>query len=336
MVDPLDEPDLIDSAPVSMADGAESPSTVRSRLDRRRAALGGIVVALVLTAAVAAIYRQRHSFVDALDAMGAGALVGSAGIALVATAFTYPVWREVLLGLDVDMPWFAGARVFFVSQLGKYLPGSVWPVVIQMEAGRARGASRRTMLAANLITLVLSCAVGLVIASVVLPFSDAHALRRYWVLLVALPFLLALLHPRAVPWMLDRAFAMVHREPLGQRLHVRDSLRAAGWSGASFAAQGLHVAVLALAVGEGGGAHTVLLALGGMALAVCAGVLFIPAPAGAGVRDVILTLVLSTTLTNAQALAVVVASRMILIVVDVVLAALVVLFVRNAPDAKVP
>jgi len=29
--------------------------------------------------------------------------------------------------------------VFFVSQLGKYMPGSVWPIVMQMEAGRPPG-----------------------------------------------------------------------------------------------------------------------------------------------------------------------------------------------------
>jgi uncharacterized membrane protein YbhN (UPF0104 family) len=57
-----------------------------------------------------------------------------------------------------------------------------------------------------------------------------------------------------------------------------------------------------------------------MALAVAGGVLFIPAPAGAGVRDVILGLVLRSQLTSAQALAVVIASRVILVVADLGLA----------------
>ena len=81
----------------------------------------------------------------------------------------------------------------------------------------------------------------------------------------------------------------------------------------------MHIAVLALAFGASTGT-TVLLSIGGMALAVAGGVLFIPAPAGAGIRDVILALVLGAQLTNAQALAVVIASRVILIVVDLSLA----------------
>jgi hypothetical protein len=278
------------------------------------------VFVVVFVAAGLAIYHQRNSFADALDRVGVWPIVWSFLVGLIGIGLTYPVWREVLRGLDVDMPWGLGAQVFFTSQLGKYLPGSVWPVLIQMEAGRARGASRRTMLAANLIAIVLSCAIGLGLACVLLPFSDSHALKRYWWLLLALPLLIALLHPRAVPKVLDFAFSLLRRPPLDQRLRVRDSLRASAWSLASFVVVGLHVAILGVAIG--GGASTVLLSIGGMALAVCAGVLFIPAPAGAGVRDVVLTLVLSATLTTGQALAVVVASRAILIVVDLALAGL--------------
>jgi glycosyltransferase 2 family protein len=281
---------------------------------------GVVVVVVVVAAATITVYHERSSFLDALDRIGSWAMVGSLVAAMASVVFTFLVWREVLLGLDVHLPAGVAARVFFVSQLGKYLPGSVWPVVIQMEAGRSHGAARRTMLAANLITLVLSCAVGLVIACVLLPFSDADALSRYWWLLLALPFLLALLHPRAVPLLLDRVLALIGRAPVGQRLHVRNSLRASAWSALSFVALGAHIAILGAAMGAGGFSNVVLYT-GGMALAVCAGVLFIPAPAGAGIRDVLLRLVLAGSLAAGPALAVVVASRVLLIAADILLAA---------------
>ena len=299
----------------------DAPPGSAPRPSRLRALLGGLVIAAVVAGASIAIYHQRHSFASALHKVGvlvmiAGFLAGMAGVAA-----TLPIWRTVLAGLDVHLPWGAAARVFFTSQLGKYLPGSVWPVLIQMEAGRARGAARRTMLAANVITIVLSCTVGLCAAAVLLPLSDATALRRYWWLLLALPFLLGLLHPRAIPALLDRLFGLLHRPPMGERLPLRSSLVASMWSLVSFAALGGHVAIIAVAIG-GGGAKTVVLSIGGMALALSAGVLFIPAPAGAGVRDVILTLVLRGTLTSGQALAAVVASRALLIAADLVLAGL--------------
>jgi uncharacterized membrane protein YbhN (UPF0104 family) len=306
--------DTSEKAPADLA-------AVPARANRRRTVIGVVFITLIVAAAVLAIYHQRHSFVDALDNIGAGAMIGSFAVGLVGVGVTFLSWREVLSGLNVDLGWRSGARAFFTSQLGKYLPGSVWPVLVQMEAGKARGASRRTMLAANLITVVLSCAVGLILAAGLLPLSNAHALSRYWWLLLVLPFLIALLHPRALPMVLDRTFAIMHRPPLDERLPVRNTVRAAGWAVSAFVFQGLSVAILALTLG-GGGFSTVLLSVGGMSLAVSAGVLFIPAPAGAGVRDVILSLVLRATLSGGQALAVVVASRALLILVDLALAAI--------------
>jgi hypothetical protein len=305
----------------ALSDGLGVPDLpAPSRSNHRRTLIGAVVILVIVVAAVFAIYQKRHAFVDGLHRIGVWAMIGSLAVAIVGTSLPFQSWRQVLIGLDVDMPWGIGARAFFTSQLGKYLPGSVWPVLIQMEAGKARGASRRTMLSANLITLVVSCVVGLVIACVLLPISDARALSRYWWLLIALPFLLALLHPRALPLILDRAFALARQPPLDQRLSVQRTLRAAGWSVGAFVCFGLHVAILTLAIG-GGGFSTVLLCIGGMALAVSAGVLFLPAPAGAGIRDVVLTLVLSAQLDAGQALAVVVASRALLIIADIALAA---------------
>ena len=290
---------------------------------RRRAvvrAVAGAAFALVaIGLASFAIYRERGSFASALKSIGAGSIAASFLCGVIGVAATFPLWREVLEGLGVDMPWGAGSRVFFVSQLGKYVPGSVWPVIMQMEAGRARGASRRTMLAANLITVAINCAIGLLIACVFLPAYDTHVLARYWWALLAIPFLLALLHPRALPGLLDRVFALVHRPPLNEKLDVGASARASCWSVVSWAALGLQLGILA----NGAGHHGVslyLLSVGAMALAVPLGVLFIPAPAGAGIRDVVLVLVLSVMLTSGQALAVVVASRVLLIGADLLLA----------------
>jgi hypothetical protein len=278
------------------------------------------VVGAVLVAAGVAVYRQRRTFGSALRDIGVGSVLVALLLATAGVAVTYAAWRQVLKGLAVELPVRAGARVFFISQLGKYLPGSVWPVVMQMEAGRARGASRRTMLAGNLVSLVLALTIGLLVAAVTLPFAGDRALQRYWWLFLALPFLIALLHPRAVPWLLDKASGMLRRPPLGERLAVRNSLAASGWSLASFVLLGLHLAVLTTAL-SGWSVSTVVLCIGTISLAMCAGVLFVPAPAGAGVRDIIVTLALGTVVADGEALAIAVTSRALLIVSDLLMAA---------------
>ena len=277
------------------------------------------MLGLVLAGAAVAIYKDRHAFLSSLDRLGAGTVLGSFGAGLVAVSLTFPVWLNVLRGVGALLPPRLAARVYFTSQVGKYLPGSVWPVAMQMEAGRARGASRRTMLAANLVSITLACSVGLIVASVLLPFYDADALARYWWSLLALPVLLALLHPRALPGILDWLFSLARRQPLRERLDAGAELRAALWSLASWLAYGVQVGILTLAVGHGV-VSPLVLSTGAMALAMPLGILFLPAPAGAGVRDVVLALVLSSALSRGQLLAVIVASRVILVACDVFLA----------------
>jgi uncharacterized membrane protein YbhN (UPF0104 family) len=279
-----------------------------------------VVLVVVIAAAAYAIYRDRHSFEDTIRRVGVAATLASFVAGLVGIGATYPVWQRVLVGLGVRFEWRAGARVFFISQLGKYLPGSVWPVLLQMEAGRTRGASRRTMLAANLITVVLSCSTGLIVACLLLPVSDAHALAHYWWVLLALPPLLVLLHPRAMTALLDRLFRLVKRPPLGERLRPAATLQAGGWLMISWLGLGVQVWILYAAAGPGGLSGW-LLCTGGMALAVAAGILFIPAPAGAGLRELILVVVLKPDLGTGGALAIVVASRVLLVIADLVLAA---------------
>jgi uncharacterized membrane protein YbhN (UPF0104 family) len=320
-------------------DVVSSPETDQSNTEtsapsKTRTLAAAVVVVIVMAAAIIAIYNERHSFADTLHKVGIATMIESFALGLIGIGATYPTWREVLAGLGAPLPWGAASRVFFISQLGKYLPGSVWPTLMQMQAGRRYGAARRTMLSGGLITLLLNCCVGLLVACALLPIYNAHALAHYWWVLLALPFLLAMLHPRALTALLDKAFSLVHRPPLGERLPVRASARAAGWSVVSWLALGAHLAVLCRALGANGLSPWVL-CIGAMALAVSVGVLAIPFPAGAGIREVVLVLTLAPILDSGQALALAVASRVILIVCDVALALVALIIGRVRHDARV-
>jgi len=276
---------------------------------------------VVVLGATYAVYRERRDFADAITHIGLGATASSFALGLIASAAAYPAWRDVMRGLGLDLPVGSGARIFFTTQLGKYLPGSVWPLVLQMEAGRRHGASRRTVIAGNLTTILVGCLVGVGVAVVFLAGSRSQALDGYLWLLAFVPLLLALLHPRAISAILDHVFGLLGRERLGQRVPLRSMATVASWSVAVYLGLGAHVAALVVPQ-AGGGLRTVAVSVGGMALAVAAGILFIPAPAGAGVRDAVLGGVLLSVLTIGETLAVLVVSRVLLIVADLLLAGL--------------
>jgi glycosyltransferase 2 family protein len=285
----------------------------------RRRAVGAGLVVVALGLATVAIYRERDAFTDAVERIGAAPAVASFAAAGVAVGVNLPLWQSVLRSLGVEFPRRVEARIFFVSQLGKYVPGAIWPLVIQMEAARRHRAPRQAVASANLITLALSSSVGLVLACALLPISDGHVLARYWWVLLALPPLVALLHPRIAPSVINRLLMLAGRQPIAARLDPRATARAAAWSLISWLAVGAHVAILALAVG-GGGLSTLVLCAGAAPLAVVAGIVAVPIPAGVGIRDAILGLVLAVNLSGAEAIAVVVTSRVMLILADLVLA----------------
>jgi uncharacterized membrane protein YbhN (UPF0104 family) len=239
---------------------------------------------------------------------------------LLAVYVTCEMWRTILRGLGAPAPFRQSSKVFFVSQLGKYLPGSVWPVLAQMEYGRRTHTGRKTMLAANALTVALSLAAGLIVAAGCLPFAGAAGLHRYWWAFACLPLLLGLLHPKSVPGLLNLIFTRLGREPMDSQLSWSTVVRATGWALLSWLFFGLHLLALVNGVGVHGW-HVAAASIGGFALAVSAGILFIPAPAGAGVRDAVLIAALGAVLGSGTAVAVGLVSRVVLIVVDLMLAA---------------
>ena len=309
---------------------ADAPSRVDEpiidppRTSRSREVVGALMLALVLVAVTVVVSRNWKAFIESIDKVGVGGVALSLAAALVGVGSTYLQWRSVLIGLGVRFGVAEGARVFFVSQLGKYLPGSIWPIVMQMEAGRSRGANRKTMLAGNLVTVLLSVCVGVVLAGLLLPFSVPAALHRFWWALAALPLLLILAHPRSLPFLLDRVLKALRRAPLDVQMTGSATMTAFGWSALSWVAFGMHLAVLAAAIGKPS-LGLFALSTGGMALAVSAGILFLPAPAGAGMREIVLGYVLVAVLTSGQVVAVVIASRVILVLADLLMAGLVAL-----------
>jgi hypothetical protein len=170
------------------------------------------------------------------------------------------------------------------------------------------------------LTLGLSVAAGLCVAALLLPFGGAGTLRTYWWVLLAVPFLFAALHPAVSTGVINRLLTLAHRQPLEARTTLAGTRRAIGWQALAWLSLGIHAYVLVLGLHVASW-RALPLAVGGFALAYCLGILFILAPAGAGVRDAALGVALAGILDRPQALAVVLVSRFVMVAVDFLLAA---------------
>jgi uncharacterized membrane protein YbhN (UPF0104 family) len=296
-----------------------------------RRVLPRLVAVAVLVAAAVLIYRDRHSLREAVTTIGWGSAVLALVCGILGTLAVEQIWLAELRGLGVKVPGVAAARVFLVSQLGKYLPGSVWPVLSQMEFGRRRGIARSSMFAANVLMMTVVTTTGLLTSAALLPWSSSAGLKRYWWTLIFIPPLLALLHPRAIPALVDWLLRLLKREPLGTSVTTRGMVEAIGWGFATWLFLGLHLLIMVHALG-GKGAAAFAASIGGMALAFAAGLIFIPAPAGAGVREAVIVATFNPIIGSSDALAVALASRVLLVVADVAVAAGGELLARLKPE----
>src|SRR5919202_314074 len=111
-------------------------------------------------------------------------------------------------------PVAAGARVFFLGQLGKYLPGSLWPVMAQMELGRDHQVPERASASAVGVFLLVLVGTGLAMAAAAAPLLSPNAVHAYWWLLAVLPVALLVTVPPVLNRLLAMGMRLARRPPL--------------------------------------------------------------------------------------------------------------------------
>jgi glycosyltransferase 2 family protein len=281
---------------------------------RRLLRTGFLVLALGLL--VLALARSGDEALDAVRDVGAASAAASLLAVLVGLLASSQTWRVLLRELGVALPLRAGLHVFFVGQLGKYVPGSVFAVAAQMELGRAHGASRTRVGTAALVFMGVGLAAGLLVAAVALPLTSPAALRSYGWVLAALPLGLLLLAPPVLTRLVAVLLRLLRRPPLDAPLSWPGVSAAVGWALVMWSAYGVHLWLLVRPQDTSGRADLLLLSLGGYALAWTAGFLVVVAPAGAGVREAALVAALAPVLAAPAALAVAVLSRVLMTLGD--------------------
>jgi glycosyltransferase 2 family protein len=141
------------------------------------------------------VVRDRSEIADALASAEPGWLVVGGITGLIAMASIGANWLLILRRAGAAAPWRRGMSWFFVGQLGKYVPGGIWPIVGQAELAH-RGATPRgaayystamSMVATFLAAATVAAVTGLISPpdGRLLPVSVAVALVVGFVILAA-------------------------------------------------------------------------------------------------------------------------------------------------------
>jgi glycosyltransferase 2 family protein len=274
--------------------------------------LGGVAVALVTS------WDDMAPYLSELSLRG---MAAAAGLALLAPVFTMLGWRRMLTDLGSRLALAPAAGVFFVGQLGKYIPGSIWAVLAQAEMGARLGVPRRRVGVVGLLAIAFALLTGGAIGLPALPVLLGRSEAGGYAVVAVVVLLAALCYPPLLNWGIGTGLRLLRREPLEHDLAGRAILGTLVWFVLAWLVSGS--AVLAIAMDVSGlepSRGLVLTAVCGFALASAFGMVSVFFPAGFGIRDGVLTLILATSMPLAAAAAVAVVARFVTIVVDVLVA----------------
>lgn len=320
-MDPAPPPDL-------------AAGTGRDGTRRRLAGLSTVVGLVIGGAAAAFVVRElatewgevRDALADASVPWIGGGLV----LAILAMTSIGWVWSDVLALLGVRVGRARALGWYYVGELGKYLPGGVWPVLGRGEMARRGGVPGPRAYASVALSLVTLYLAAMLVAVGLLPFAlgDDGPGGAVAVLLL-LPLGLGALHPRVVEPLLGAARGLTRR-PLTVTVPAwRDTVLVVVRYVPTWLLVGGTTAAVAHAVDPDASPARIAFAA---VLSWIAGFLAVPVPAGAGIREAVF--LAACGLPPELGATVAVATRVLFILVDGGGAALAALLLRRVGRAE--
>ncbi|SDN27632.1 lysylphosphatidylglycerol synthase domain-containing protein [Allokutzneria albata] len=279
-----------------------------------RKALPQILFVVLAVVAAAIGFRDRVPEVLAgFERIGWVRAVVATLLAALGLLATSRMWAAGLGSFGHRLSIVDTCRVFFPAQVGKYLPGLVWPYVAQVRFAARHGVPAAVTLGVGARFLAVHLVSGVVVGAVLLPgYADLS-------LLIAVPAV-ALLHPEVLTRLVA---AMPARLGAPERLPMTwSSVGAAlAWMAPAWAAYGLSAFVLVTPLVPANDMLGVAVTCtGAFAVAWAVGLVVIVAPAGLGAREAVLVAALAPLAGGPAAASVALLLRLCHTVADVALA----------------
>lgn len=189
----------------------------RSRLARLSTTIGIVIAVAGGVFVVRAIASQWSSVESSLrDADWVWLAIGVLTAALAMLAVALP-WKRALTLVGIDAGWRACVTWYFVGEIGKYVPGGIWPVVGRAELARRGGHPRAGAYASVALSLGALYLADLLLVTLLVPLRFVGEASGWLWVLVLLPVGLALLHHRPLGWFVELAEKAMKR-PLDVRI----------------------------------------------------------------------------------------------------------------------
>jgi hypothetical protein len=280
-----------------------------NRTGLRRIA-GGLFVAAALLFLALALVRRRDELLAYDWSFHAGWLALSLVLLLCGLLASPVIWRRVLAAFGQDVSLLPLTRVWFVSGLGRYIPGKVWQLVGVVDMARALGIDAVTAITSVALYMMYATLSAVLLGVYFFP-ADAVAALEVPLLVArwAAPAALLLLHPGPVRAALRVGERLLRRELRPWRAGVADGAVLFGMCLGQWLVYGAAFHAFTASLTNAPAALFPHLAAS-FALSFVAGYLVLIAPAGLGAKEGALALLLSTVMPFGVAAAVSIGARL--------------------------
>ena len=282
-------------------------------------------VIAVLIALGAFVWQSRVEIGEALYRLPLSglllSLLAAGGFAL----SSFGAWKVLIDRNGATLSIAQAARIYFLGQIGKYIPGGIWQFLASAELGRTANLSRASTVSSFVFALAASLTAGSAVVLLTMPEALPNmAISPLWFFgLAAVPF--AILLSPAFHKLCAR-FGKGDGAPPRRRLTAAFALSLITWLFG-----GLHIWLLARGIGVPLGLGDLAPLAGCYAAAWMAGFLIMIAPAGMGAREGTLVALLSLTMAVPEAVTIALLSRILATLVDVLAAGMVLALTRGPP-----
>lgn len=308
-------PDPLDTS----ADAAIGAVPTTGRRARVLTVVKWVAAIVALAFLVWSIARQWDDIARDFVRLDAGTIVLGVAATIVALVANMLSWRAMMSASGFRVRLAAASSIFFVGQLGKYIPGGVWSIAAQAELGRAHGLQRTGSAVAALASMLVSMVTAAVVGIVAVLLASSTGFATFWWLIPLIVVGLVCLTPPVLGRLIAVAFRILRRPAQDTTLTWTGTVMSLVWSLVMWLAYGVQ-ATLVLRVFGADSPTLFPVAVGAYAVAWLVGFVVVIAPAGIGPREGILVLLLGSVAGGSAPLALAVISRVFMTIGDVVLA----------------
>ena len=245
------------------------------------------------------------------------------------TAFLQPfIWKRILYFLKANLSYKDALEIYSFSSLTRFIPGRIWPFLGRIYLTRDKHISKNIILTSHGIELILMVLSGIIIFLFSLPFGiNVSQIKKIIWLITLIPILSILLYPPVLQSIINISSKVFHFDNFNIGLNFLNIAEAILLFWAYWLFNGIAIFFLI---------RTLLfitpnllpVIIGAFAISLVGGILSFLTPAGLGVREGVLSFLLSFYMPLSIAIFVSLLARICMVLTELTRAAVVVIVKR--------